>query len=68
MLAVGVVHAVNDGGQAELESGFCLVSDAIGKNSGKGYIQVIIGQPKGSGLTEDLSVRDVKFVYNTYAN
>ena len=50
------------------ESGFCLVSYAESRSLGKRYIQVIVGEPKGSGLTEDLSVRDVKFVYNTYAN
>lgn len=49
------------------ESGFCLVSYAIGKNSGKSYVQVIVGQPKGSGLTESLSVQDVRFVYDNYA-
>ena len=49
------------------ESGFCLVSYAEGRSSGKKYIQVIVGQPKGSNLTEDLSVRDIKYVYNTYA-
>ncbi len=49
------------------ESGFCLVSYAIGKSSGKGYVQVIVGQPKGSGLTESLSVQDVRFVYDNYA-
>jgi D-alanyl-D-alanine carboxypeptidase (penicillin-binding protein 5/6) len=49
------------------ESGFCLVSYAEGRSSGKKYIQVIVGQPKGSGLTEDLSVKDIKYVYNTYA-
>ena len=49
------------------ESGFCLVSYAESRSSGKKYIQVIVGQPKGSGLTEDLSVKDIKYVYNTYA-
>lgn len=49
------------------ESGFCLVSYAIGRSSGKGYIQVIVGEPKGSGLTESLSVQDIKYVYNNYA-
>lgn len=50
------------------ESGFCLVSYAESRSIGKRYIQVIVGEPKGSGLTEELSVRDVKYVYNTYAN
>ena len=50
------------------ESGFCLVSYAIGKSSGKKYIQVIVGQPKGSGLTETKSVTDIKYVYNNYAS
>lgn len=50
------------------ESGFCLVSYAEGKSSGKKYIQVIVGEPKGSGLTEALSVKDIKYVYDNYAN
>ena len=50
------------------ESGFCLVSYAVGRNSGKKYIQVSVGEPKGSGFTEALSVEDIKYVYNTYAN
>ena len=50
------------------ESGFCLVSYAEGKSSGKRYIQVIVGEPKGSGLTEELSVKDIKYVYDNYAN
>lgn len=50
------------------ESGFCLVSYAEGKSSGKRYIQVIVGEPKGSGLTEALSVKDIKYVYDNYAN
>ena len=49
------------------ESGFCLVSYAESRSSGRKYIQVTVGQPKGSGLTEDLSVKDIKYVYNTYA-
>lgn len=50
------------------ESGFCLVSYAESRSSGKEYIQVIVGQPQGSGLREDLSVKDIKYVYNNYAN
>ncbi|MBO7302980.1 MAG: D-alanyl-D-alanine carboxypeptidase [Clostridia bacterium] len=50
------------------ESGFCLVSYAVGRNSGKKYVQVSVGEPKGSGFTEALSVEDIKYVYNTYAN
>ena len=49
------------------ESGVCLVSYAEGNGNLKRYIQVIVGQPKGSGLTEADSTREVKFVYNTYA-
>jgi len=49
------------------ESGVCLVSYAEGNSNMKRYIQVIVGQPKGSGLTEADSTREVKFVYNTYA-
>ena len=50
------------------ESGFCLVSYAIGKSTGKKYIQVIVGQPSGSGLTESKSVVDIKYVYNNFAS
>lgn len=50
------------------ESGVCLVSYAEGNSNYKRYIQVIVGLPKGSGLTEADSTREVKFVYNTYAN
>ena len=50
------------------ESGFCLVSYAEGKSSGKKYIQVITGKPKGSGYREELSVKDIKYVYTNYAN
>ena len=50
------------------ESGYCLVSYAQGKSSGKKYIQVITGQPKGNGYIEERSVRDIKYVYNNYAN
>ena len=49
------------------ESGVCLVSYAEGNGNLKRYIQVIVGRPKGSGLTEADSTREVKFVYNTYA-
>ena len=50
------------------ESGFCLVSYAKGKSSGKEFIQVIVGQPKGSGLTESISVSEIKYVYNNFAS
>ena len=50
------------------ESGFCLVSYAIGRSSGKKFIQVIVGQPKGSGLTESISVSEIKYVYNNFAS
>ena len=49
------------------ESGFCLASYAIGRSNGKKYIQVIVGQPKGSGYREELSVKDIKYVYNNFA-
>ena len=49
------------------ESGFCLVSYAIGRSSGKKYIQVSVGKPKGSGYVEKLSVEDIKYVYNNFA-
>ena len=49
------------------ESGVCLVSYAEGNGNLKRYIQVIVGLPKGSGLTEADSTREVKFVYNNYA-
>lgn len=48
------------------ESGFCLVSYAIRRSDKKEYIQVIVGQPKGSGLTETKSVRDIKYIYNDF--
>jgi D-alanyl-D-alanine carboxypeptidase len=48
------------------ESGVSLVSIAK-SDSGKYYINVIVGQPKGSGLTESISTNEVKQIYNTYA-
>ena len=50
------------------ESGICLVSYAESNSTSKRYIQVIVGRPKGSGLTAPASTEEVKFVYNTYAN
>lgn len=50
------------------EAGICLVSYAEGNGNNKRYIQVIVGRPKGSGLTAPMSTEEVKFVYNTYAN
>ncbi len=47
------------------ESGITLVSVARGDN-GKTYINVIVGLPKGSGLTESQSTNEVKYIYNTY--
>ena len=47
------------------ESGVTLVSVAKGDN-GKTYINVIVGCPKGSGLTETMSTQEVKYIYNTY--
>ena len=49
------------------EAGVCLVTYAESHNTGKSYINVIVGKPKGSGVTESVSVKDVKFIYNTYA-
>ena len=49
------------------EAGVCLVTYAESKSTGKAYINVIVGKPKGSGVTESVSVKDVKFIYNTYA-
>ena len=48
------------------ESGVSLVSYAEGAN-GQKYINVIVGQPKGSGLSESISTSEVKKIYNTYA-
>ena len=47
------------------ESGVSLVSVAK-SDSGKYYINVIVGQPKGSGVTESISTNEVKKIYNTY--
>lgn len=47
------------------ESGCSLVSIAK-STSGKYYINVMVGQPKGSGLTEAVLTQEVKYVYNTY--
>lgn len=47
------------------ESGVSLVSIAK-SDSGKYYINVIVGQPKGSGLDESISTNEVKKIYNTY--
>lgn len=49
------------------ESGFCLVTYAESKSTGKKYINVIVGRPKGSGLNESISTAEVKKIYNTYA-
>ena len=48
------------------ESGMSLVSFAIGSD-GQKYINVIVGQPKGSGLDATKSTAEVKKIYNTYA-
>ena len=42
------------------ESGFCLVSYAVGSSSGKRYIQVVVGDTRSS--------ENVKYVYNNFAN
>jgi len=48
------------------ESGMSLVSYAVGAD-GQKYINVIVGKPKGSGLSESMSTSEVKKIYNTYA-
>ncbi len=48
------------------ESGISLVSYAVGTD-GKKFINVIVGEPKGSGLSESISTKEVKKIYNTYA-
>jgi D-alanyl-D-alanine carboxypeptidase len=48
------------------EFGFCLVSYAVSE-TGKKYINVIVGKPKGNGLTAEQSTKDVKHIYDTYA-
>ncbi len=48
------------------ESGVSLVSFAVGAD-GEKYINVIVGKPKGSGLSESMSTDEVKKIYNTYA-
>jgi len=47
------------------ESGFTFVTVAKGDN-GKMYINVIVGLPKGSGLSESMLTSEVKKIYNTY--
>lgn len=49
------------------EAGVCLVSYAESNSTDKCYINVIVGKPKGSGLNETESTKDVKFIYNNYA-
>ncbi len=49
------------------EAGVCLVSFAESPSTGKRYINVIVGRPKGSGLSESKSTAEVKKIYNTYA-
>ena len=48
------------------ESGVCLVSYAVSRTTGKKYVNVIVGQPKGSGLDEQKSTAEVKEIYNRY--
>lgn len=50
------------------ESGMCLVSYAESRSTGKAYINVIIGKPKGNGLTAAKSTADVKTIYNSFAD
>jgi D-alanyl-D-alanine carboxypeptidase (penicillin-binding protein 5/6) len=49
------------------EAGVCLVSYAESNSTGKCYINVIVGKPKGSKVTESVSTDDVKYIYNNYA-
>ena len=42
------------------ESGYCLVSYAVGISSGKRYIQVVVGDTRASD--------NIKYVYNNFAN
>lgn len=49
------------------EAGVCLVTFAESKATDKTYINVIVGKPKGSGLSESISTSEVKKIYNTYA-
>ena len=49
------------------EAGVCLVSYAVSKTTGKGYVNVIVGKPKGSGPSESISTQEVKNIYNAYA-
>ena len=48
------------------ESGVSLVTVAKAAD-GTLYINVIVGKPQGSGLTESISTDEVKKIYNTYA-
>lgn len=47
------------------ESGVSLVSYAETAD-GRAYINVIVGKPKGEGLSETVSTSEVKYIYNTY--
>ena len=49
------------------EAGVCLVTYAESNSVNKSYINVIVGKPKGSGVTESVSTADVKYIYNNYA-
>ena len=49
------------------EAGVCLVTYAESRATDKAYINVIVGKPKGSGLSESISTEEVKKIYNTYA-
>ena len=49
------------------EAGVCLVTYAESKSTGKAYVNVIVGKPKGSGLSESISTSEVKKIYNNYA-
>ena len=49
------------------EAGVCLVTYAESKTTGKKYVNVIVGKPQGSGLSETKSTNEVKKIYNSYA-
>ena len=49
------------------EAGVCLVTYAESKTTGKKYVNVIVGKPQGSGLSETKSTGEVKKIYNEYA-
>ena len=47
------------------ESGISLVTYAE-SSDGKAYVNVIVGQPKGGGVSAEISTSEVKYIYNNY--